>query len=185
MYKSLRSSFALLAAGSLLSLASVITAQTPAPSPALSGTWRLQGSVEAARTQIQAAVNPAVAPLTPDIQRMARARISESTGIPTQIVIEATADRLRVQVSGDEEHVFEGAPGASQNVYSRSGVRAQLTQTYRPDGGIEQRFRAMDGTQWNFYSPQSDGRTMFLDVLMRSQRLAGDIRFRLVYTRAG
>ncbi|MCA9605175.1 MAG: hypothetical protein KC619_06255 [Myxococcales bacterium] len=185
MHHPLRTTLALLAAGSILGLASVPSAQAPAPSPALTGTWVLAGSVDDARTTIQSAVNPAVSPLTPDIQRMARARIRESTGVPSQIVIEARADLMRVVVTGEDNHTFEGAPGASQNVYSRSGVRAQLTQTYRPDGGIEQRFRTLDGTQWNFYTPQPDGRTLFLDVLMRSQRLARDIRFRLTFQRAG
>jgi hypothetical protein len=185
MHHPLRTSLALLAAGTILGLASVPAAQVPAPSPALSGTWQLRGSVDEARALVQSAVHPAVSPLTPDVQRMARARIRESTGIPTQIVIEARPDHMRLQITGDDQHTFEGPPGTPQNVYSRSGVRAQLTQTYRPDGGIEQRFRAMDGTQWNFFTPQPDGRTLFLDVLMRSQRLAGDIRFRLTYERAG
>lgn len=185
MHQPLRTTLALLAAGSILGLASVPSAQVPGPSPALTGTWVLAGSVEEARATVQSAVQPAVTPLTPDIQRMARARIRESTGVPTQIVIEARPEMMRLVITGDDNHTFESAPGASQNVYSRSGVRAQLTQTYRPDGGIEQRFRAMDGTQWNFYTPQPGGRTLHLDVLMRSQRLARDIRFRLVYQRGG
>lgn len=185
MHHPLRTTLAALIFGSILAVASAPSAQIPAPSPHLTGTWRLQGSVEQARATIQAAVRPAVAPLTPDIQRMARARIRESTGVPSQIVITATQASMRIDITGEDNNSFESAPGASQNVYSRSGVRAQLTQTYRPDGGIEQRFRAMDGTQWNFYTPQANGQTLFLDVLMRSRRLAGDVRFRLVYVRAG
>ncbi|MBX3275181.1 MAG: hypothetical protein KF729_33255 [Sandaracinaceae bacterium] len=185
MHHPLRTSLASFAAGTILFVAAVPSAQVPGPSPTLNGTWRLDGSVEDARTTVQAAVNPAVAPLTPDVQRMARARIRESTGIPSQIVIQASPERMRLEISGEDAHVFEGAPGESQNVYSRSGVRAQLTQTYRPDGGIEQRFRTLDGTQWNFYTPQPDGQRLYLDVLMRSQRLARDIRFRLSFSRAG
>lgn len=160
-------------------------AQTPQPSPALTGTWQLQGSVDEARATVQAAIRPAVATLTPDIRRMARARIAESTAVPATIQIDARPDHIRLLFTGDENHTFESAPGASQNVFSRSGVRAQLTQTYRPDGGIEQRFRAIDGTQWNFLSPQPGGQTLHLDVLMRSRRLSREIRFRLVFRRAG
>jgi len=176
---------ALLASGLVLGVASAPSAQTPQPNPALNGTWQLQGSLEDARQIRNAAIRPAVAALTPDIQRMARARIAESTAIPTQIQIAAQPNLIHLQFTGEDNHTFESAPGASQNVFSRSGVRAQLTQTYRPDGGIEQRFRAIDGTQWNFLTPQADGRTMHLDVLMRSRRLSQDIRFRLVFTKSG
>jgi len=180
-----RSRFAL--AASVLALALAWTgaprAQIPAPSPHLTGTWQLAGSVEQARAAVRAAVNPAVATLAPDIQRLARARIAESTGVPNSLEIAATPALIRVAVHGGQNRVFEGAPGATQNVFSRSGVRAQLTQTYRPDGGIEQRFRAVDGTQWNFYTPQPDGHTLLLDVLMRSRRLTQDVRFRITFRR--
>jgi len=180
----LRTLLALLATGSILGVAAVPSAQVPAPSPMLNGTWQLQGSVQQARGQIQVSINRAVASLTPDIQRLARARIAESTTIPSTIEIQARADHIHLAFAGEAPRTFEGTPGTSQNVYSRSGVRAQLTQTYRPDGGIEQRFRALDGTQWNFLTPQAGGRTLHLDVLMRSRRLTQDVRFRLVFQRS-
>ncbi len=178
-----RVSLALLSVLLILGVAAVPSAQVPAPSPALSGTWQLQGSMAQARAQAQASIEQAIASLTPDIQRLARARIAESTTIPTAIEIQARPDYIHLAFAGESPRTFESAPGASQNVYSRSGVRAQLTQTYRPDGGIEQRFRALDGTQWNFLSPQPGGQTLFLDVLMRSQRLTQDVRFRIVFRR--
>lgn len=184
MFAKPRIVLALLAAGLALGIATAPTAQTPQPSPALNGTWQLHGSLDEARQVRNAAIRPAVAALSPDIRQMARARIAESTAIPTQIQIQAQPELIHLQFTGEDNHTFESAPGASQNVFSRSGVRAQLTQTYRPDGGIEQRFRAIDGTQWNFLSPQPGGRTLHLDVLMRSRRLSQDIRFRLVFTKS-
>ena len=159
------------------------SAQTPAPNPALNGTWRLAGTLEQAQATVAAAVEPAVATLTPDIQRLARVRIAESTAVPNAIEIQAAAAQIHVAIVGGENRAFDSAPGAPQNVYSRSGVRAELTQTYRPDGAIEQRFRAIDGTQWNFYTPQPDGQTLHLDVLMRSRRLTQDVRFQLTFVR--
>lgn len=158
--------------------------QGGAPSPALNGTWQLAGSPEQALQTVAAAVEPAVAPLAPDIQRLARARIAETTWIPNQLVIQATPAQISVQFIGADNRTFDTAPGAAQNVYSRSGVRAQMIQTYRPDGGIEQRFRAMDGTQFNFLVPEPNGQTLNLDVLMQSQRLAQEIRFRVQFQRA-
>jgi len=178
----------MLASGALVLIAALVPpspapAQVPAPSPALTGTWQLHGTVAEAHATVQAAIGPAVASLTPDIRRMARARIAESTAVPSTIEIQARPDHIHLAFTGEDNHTFESEPGGSQNVYSRSGVRAQLTQTYRPDGGIEQRFRAIDGTQWNFLSPQPDGQTLHLDVLMRSRRLTQDVRFRLVFRR--
>jgi len=152
------------------------SAQTPAPNPALNGTWRLAGTLEQAQATVAAAVEPAVATL-------ARVRIAESTAVPNAIEIQAAAAQIHVAIVGGENRAFDSAPGAPQNVYSRSGVRAELTQTYRPDGAIEQRFRAIDGTQWNFYTPQPDGQTLHLDVLMRSRRLTQDVRFQLTFVR--
>lgn len=155
--------------------------QGPAPSTALNGTWRLQGSVQQAQQTIAAAVNPAVQPLAPDIQRMARARIAESTAVPQTIQINASGSQIQIAVTGADSRTFTTAPGQPQNVYSRSGVRAQLIQQFRPDGGIEQNLRAMDGTQHNFYTPH--GNQMLLDVMLQSRRLAREVRFRLTYTR--
>lgn len=175
----------LLAAG-LLSLSLVpgdTRAQGNQPSPHLSGTWRLATPAAQAAQSIEAAVAPAVAPLRPDMQRLARSRLAESTWVPSQLVIQATAAQISVQVIGQENRTFTSTPGQPQNVYSRSGVRASMTQLFRPDGGLEQQLRAMDGTQYNFYIPSTDGRTLNLDVLIQAQQLSQDVRFRVAFTR--
>ena len=178
------------ALGTALALTALVGAIAPraegqggAPSPALTGSWQLASSPEQALQTVAAAVEPAVAPLAPDIQRLARARIAETTWIPNQLVIQATPAQISVQFIGSDNRTFDTAPGQAQNVYSRSGVRAQMIQTYRPDGGIEQRFRALDGTQFNFLVPDPNGQTLNLDVLMQSQRLAQEIRFRVQFRR--
>jgi len=63
-------------------------------------------------------------------------------------------------------------------------VRAQLTQTYLPNGSIQQQFVAMDGQQFNVLMPDPNGRLLYLDVTMRSPRFSQEIRFRLVYQRS-
>lgn len=154
-----------------------------AQSPVLSGTWRLQGDPASAQASIQQHVEPALVSLTPDIQRLARARIAETTWVPNTITIAATPARISVAFAGAENRTFDTPPGQPQNVYSRSGVRAQLTQTYLPDGSIQQQFVAMDGQQFNVLVPDPSGRVLYLDVTMRSPRFSQEIRFRLVYQR--
>lgn len=154
-----------------------------AQSPALSGTWRLAGDPASAQASIQQSVEPALTTLAPDLQRLARARIAETTWVPSTITIAATPARISVAYAGTENRTFDTPPGQPQNVYSRSGVRAQLTQSYLPDGSIQQQFVAMDGQQFNVLLPDPSGRTLFLDVTMRSPRFSQEIRFRLAYQR--
>lgn len=161
----------------------------PAPSrgqvPAVAGVWQLAGSVQQAQQAVEQAVQPAIATLTPDMQRLARARIAESTWVPQVVRIAANPTQISVTIEGSENRTFTSTPGQPQNVYSRSGVRAALTQLVRPDGGIEQQLRALDGAQYNIYQAQPDGRSMSLDVTIQSQRLAQDVRFRVMYQRGG
>ncbi len=155
-----------------------------AQAPSLNGTWRLVGDPNAMQAGVQQqAIEPAIATLTPDIQRLARARIAETTWVPTTIVVNTTPERIAITLQGAENRTFDTAPGQPQNVYSRSGVRAQLTQTFRPDGGIQQQLVALDGTQINSLVPDPSGR-MHLDVQMQSPRIPTPIRFRLTYQRA-
>lgn len=180
----------LCAAAALLCLAALgsqpadrASAQTAQPSPHINGTWRPAIPMPRAQQTIQAAVNPVVARLAPNMREMARARLAESTWVPEQVVIDASPSEITVQVAGQENRTFSTTPGQPENVYSRSGVRASLTQVIRPDGGIEQQLRALDGTQYNFYTPQPDGRTLNLDVLIQARQLTQEIRFRIPFTR--
>ncbi len=172
----------LLTAAALL-IAAALGAPATAQSPALSGTWRLQGDPASAQAAIQHSVEPALAALAPDIQRLARARVAETTWVPSTITIAATPARISVAYAGAENRTFDTAPGQPQNVYSRSGVRAQLTQSYLPNGSIQQQFVAMDGQQFNVLAPDAGGHTLYLDVTMRSPRFSQEIRFRLTYQR--
>lgn len=152
-------------------------------SPQLGGVWRIQGNPAQLQQMVQQAIEPAIANLAPDLQQYARNRVSESTWIPATIRINATPQMISVTYEGQENRAFNSAPGQSQNIFSRSGVRAAVTQTFRPDGGIQQQFVAMDGTQINVLVP--NGNQMSLDVVLQSPRLGRPIQFRLVYTRAG
>lgn len=168
------------AMGAIL-FAQPIAGQNPQPNAALNGTWQLEGSLQENQQRVQQTVEQAISTLTPDIQRLARARIAESTQVPTAITIQAAPSQIRVEFGGEGGRTFETPPGQAQNVFSHSGVRARVTQLFRPDGGIEQQFRATDGMQYNFLIPQPDGQHLNLDVLMQSPRLPSDLRFRVSY----
>lgn len=152
-------------------------------SASLGGRWVVQGNAGQLRQMVQQSVEPAIAQLSPDLQQYARQRVAESTWIPATIVINATPQRIAVQYQGEENRTFDSAPGQAQNIFSRSGVRAAVTQIFRPDGGIQQQFVAMDGRQVNILVP--NGNSLNLDVVLESPRLSRPITFRLVYNRAG
>lgn len=154
-----------------------------AQAPALNGTWQLMGDPGQAQAMIQQQVEPALVAMAPDLQRVARARIAETTWVPSTITIATEPTRIALTFAGAESRTFDTAPGQPQSVYSRSGVRAQMTQSFRPDGGIEQQFVAIDGTQWHMLVPDPSGRSMVLQVLLRSPRLGHDVRFQLMYQR--
>lgn len=158
-------------------------AELGAQAPTLNGMWRLATDPGQAQASISQSIEPALGALRPDLQQVARARIAESTWVPSTITVASTPARISIDFVGAEHRTFDSAPGAPQNVYSRSGVRAQLTQSYRPDGGIQQQFVALDGTQWNNLLPDASGQRMVLDVTLRSQRFTHDIQFRLAYVR--
>jgi hypothetical protein len=151
-------------------------------SPNLGGRWVVQGNSGQLRQMVNQAVEPAIAGLSPDLQQYARQRIAESTWIPATIVINATAQRISVQYQGEENRTFDTAPGQSTNVFSRSGVRAAVTQIFRPDGGIQQQFQAMDGRQINVLT--TSGNSLNLSVTIQSPRLGQNtIQFQLTYNR--
>ena len=167
---------------SLLALAALpLHAQQPQQGGAVQGTWTYAGAVEQGTQLIQQAVEPVIGLVTPDLQRFARARVYETAWVPATIIIQSAPDRIHIEYTGAEHRTFETAPGAPQNVYSRSGVRAQMVQVFRPDGGIDQRFTALDGVQVNMLT--GNGQQMFLDVSMTAPRLPREIRFRLAYRR--
>jgi hypothetical protein len=185
-HRTIRFSFSLL----VIALAALSTPAAMAPSadaqaPALSGTWRLASDPMQAQATVSQSVEPALVALRPDLQQYARSRIAETTWIPSTITIAATPARISVDLQGAEHRTFDTPPNQAQNVYSRSGVRASLTQSLRPDGGVQQTFVAMDGTQWNVFVPDPSGQRMVLDVTLRSPRFTQDIHFQLVYVRAG
>lgn len=171
---------AAIAAGALITAAWPEAGQSQSPS--LAGRWVVQGNSSQLRQMVNQAVEPAIAGLSPDLQQYARQRIAESTWIPATIVINATPQRISVQYQGEENRTFDTAPGQAQNVFSRSGVRAAVTQIFRPDGGIQQQFQALDGRQINVLTANGD--SLNLSVTITSPRLGqNQIQFQLSYNR--
>lgn len=171
----------------VLALAAVAAApsagQSQASRAAVSGAWGYAGAPADGEAIVRAAVEPVVLRMRPDIQAAARERIGESTWLPTRVRIGGAGGRVDVRLEGRERRRFATRPGQVLQVPLRSGQYAQLVQSVRPDGAVEQRFQALEGVQTNVYRPGADG-TMELDVTLASSMFAEDIRFTLAYRRA-
>lgn len=174
----------------LVSLVVLFAALAGAPSigagqrgaASVAGTWRYAGTPEQGAAIVRQAVDPVVARMRPDMQAIARERIAESTWLPTQIRIGVRGARIEVALRGLERRTFASPLGRVIQVPMRAGQYASLTQTLRDDGGVQQDFVALDGTQRNVYSPRAD-RTMLLDVTLESPSLPSTIHFQLHYAR--
>ncbi|MGF1469982.1 MAG: hypothetical protein ACFCGT_27980 [Sandaracinaceae bacterium] len=158
-------------------------AQAGAPSDALQGTFVYAGRPAAGERIIRDAIDAGLRGLEPELERLARARLAESTWLPRTIQIDASAERIRVRYEGEDSRTFDTEPGEPENMFSPSGVRAQLIQSVRPDGGIQQNLRALDGTQINMLTPTRSG-GLALDVVISSRRVRREIRFQLLYRRS-
>jgi hypothetical protein len=148
----------------------------------VAGTWHYAGSANEGNTIVQQAVEPVLAYMDPGIQDAARERIAESTWLPTTIRIGARRGRIQVALTGRQRRTFSSALGQPVQVLRPHGDYAQLTQTVRDDGGLQQEFVAIDGTQQNIYVP-GPRRTMVLDVTLISPALPSEIHFQLNYRR--
>lgn len=153
-----------------------------APRARVGGTWTYDGPAAQGEAIVRGAVEPIVAGMRPDLQRIAEERIAESTWLPTRIRIGVRPRRIEVALTGRERRTFASAPAQVLQVPTRHGY-AQLTQSVRADGGVQQDFTSLDGTQQNLYVPGPNSRSMILDVTLRSPYFPSDIHFQLAYRR--
>jgi hypothetical protein len=149
---------------------------------AVAGTWRLRSDAASGEATVRNAIELVVGRMRADLQPLARERIAESTWLPTRIRIGASRGRVQVALDGAERRTFASPIGQPVQVPMRSGEYAQLVQSVRADGAVEQRFVALDGTQQNLYLP-GPSRTMTLDVTLQSPVFPSAIHFLLEYER--
>lgn len=168
-------------AATLIALSGLAAGQGSSPSPALAGRWVYQGDPAAGQRQIDRVVDPAIAGLSFDMQDMARERIAETAFVPPFIEVNASAASIAITYGGERGRTFQGAPGIAENVFSASGVRASSTLTVRPDGTLEHRLRAADGTQVNHLALENGN--LVLRIHMESVRFSRPVDFRLPYRR--
>ncbi|MCZ7677489.1 MAG: hypothetical protein M5U28_01410 [Sandaracinaceae bacterium] len=155
-----------------------------AQSPALSGTWRLAGDPASAQASIQQSVEPALTTLAPDLQRLARARIAETTWVPSTITIAATPGAHLGGLRGHREPHLLTRPRASRRTSTAAAACARSSRRATcPTAASSSSSSRWTASSSTCSCPIRSGRTLFLDVTMRSPRFSQEIRFRLAYQR--
>lgn len=148
----------------------------------LTGTWQLAVSMEAARTALEAGITTAVAGLPPIVDGIAAGQIRDRTTISPRITLSVT----QTEISSRFVHAtFTSAPGAPTRVPvpGEDGATMEMVQLLRA-GHFEQIFTTDSGRRWSTFTPAADGTRVTLDVVIHSDRLSTDVRFRLPYRRA-
>lgn len=148
----------------------------------LAGAYRYPHDVEHARQIVAAAIEPRIATLPSLVQGMARDRIRERLRVARRIAVALHGERVRVTFEGQRTLAIDSALGATTTVRNEEGRDVSVRQALR-DGWLEQTFAGENGELRQLLSTEPDGRTLHLDITLRSERLGEPIRYRLDYAR--
>lgn len=146
---------------------------------ALSGTFVLDEPVGAARQRVHAAIDRVAEDVSFFLRSFARSRLRDKNPIHRRIRTEVRGDRVVVSYDDDR---YESRDGRWRTV-TATGERVQLLQQVR-GRRIYQRFRGDDGTKQMVLTLSEDGRHLWLDVTVTSERLPTPLRYRLRFRRA-
>lgn len=154
----------------------------PALAAALSGTWTLAVSQDAARAALDAGIEPAVAGLPPLVNSMAASRIRERTVLSRSVSLSLSETSITARFV---HATFTSAPGAPIRVPvpGDEGETMEMVQLLR-GGAFEQIFTTDGGRRWSTFTPSADGTRLELSVVIHSDQLSADVRFRLPYRRS-
>jgi hypothetical protein len=109
-------------------------------------------------------------------------RLREATPVSRAISIAIGDQRIRVAF---DDTTFDTRPDDEAHlpvpIDPRSTMR--IHQSIRA-GALQQVFTTDEGRRWNTLRPSPDGRSLALEVVLRSDALPGDLRYALPYHRA-
>ncbi len=110
------------------------------------------------------------------IRGVARRRLQKSTRPYDKLVLEIDGDRVTFERNGaDRMTGLIGGPAVAW-------LENQVTFTRREsDGALVQTFTAEDGVRTNVYRFAEDGKTLFLDITVKSPKLSAPLVYTLQY----
>lgn len=168
----------------LLALAAVFALALPGAAQAghnasLDGTYTLNA---AASDNVNAAIDRAVARMNFITRPIARGRLRKTNQPYQRVVISHTAQQVRI-ASDNRAAIATPANGTPVKWRREDGEMFDVSTEWE-NGRLEQTFQAEDGSRTNVFSVGPDGRTLTMDVTIRSDKLAAPVTYKLVFTRA-
>lgn len=168
----------LLALAAVFALALPSVAQTGS-NASFNGTYTLN---RAASDNIHAAIDRAVAGMNFVTRPIARGRLRRTNEPYQRVVIAHTPQQ--VSVTTDGRPVITTPANGTPVKWTREDGEVLDVSTEWENGKLEQTFKAEDGSRTNIYSVSADGRTLTMDVVIRSPRLKAPVQYKLVFNRA-
>jgi len=156
-----------------------VPAAASAQESSMRGTFALD---RAHSDDINRAIDAAVARMSFVTRPIARGRLRRTNTYYQRVVLNYTT--AQVSTTFDQRHAIESPANGQPVAWTREdGEKFQLSTSWE-NGRLVQTFRAEDGSRTNVYSISPDGRTLTMDVTLRSPRLSAPLTYKLVFNRA-
>ena len=148
---------------------------------AFHGTWVLGVPQSRARSTVDAAIERAVGPMNMLIRGIARPMLRDNKPVNQTISLRFSDENRTITVVFDNRHRYTTPLNQTRRGRDFEGDELRITQRFRGDD-LEQVFQADQGTRWNVYSLESDGR-MTVTATTQGDMMPQPMRFTLPYRR--
>ncbi|MGE0788047.1 MAG: hypothetical protein AB7S26_20410 [Sandaracinaceae bacterium] len=182
-FASRRAALFLTLAGCLAILAVVPTgrAQTESVPPVLGGSWRLEGSDEAAMRTVIAAFQPTIDGLPEIVHGFARDRLRSSMQPPRSVQVSVEGSSVSVRLTSDHVTTVEGTLG--RRARARGVEDGTVVSTRLSGGWLQVHYSSDQAEMYQLFSTEADGSRMHLDHTLTGPRITGTVRYRIEYAR--
>ncbi|MEC7524743.1 MAG: hypothetical protein VYE22_32990 [Myxococcota bacterium] len=148
---------------------------------AFQGTWELAIPQARARAIVDRAIDQTVNAMSFFVRGIARPMLRDNTPVNETIALTFADDARRITVVFDGRHRYTTPLGQTRTGRDFEGDELQVTQRFRGDD-LEQVFQADQGTRWNVYSLEREGR-MTVTATTQGDMMPQPMRFTLPYRR--
>jgi hypothetical protein len=146
------------------------------------GTWVLATSTASARQTVDRAIEQAVSAMSFFVRGVARPLLRDNTPLNRRIEFDfRDGARIRVRFP-DTGWEATTRVGRTERARTQDGDTMRVTQRFHDDGSLEQVFQADQGTRWNVYRVDSEGR-MTVQSTVQGDMMPQPMRFSLRYRR--
>jgi hypothetical protein len=130
---------------------------------------------------IDAAIDAGVARINFIVRQIARPRLRKTNTAYQQLAFRLEADTLSIQM--DQRQPIRLPASGATVPWRREDNELFEVNARLSDGALVQQYVAEDGQRTNVFTLSENGRTLHLQVTVRSPKLKDDVVYRLAYRR--